>query len=265
ALLDVTDPGRAVSLAEQFMQDHALVFPVVLKPDQGERGSGVEMIKSAAELSSYLRDAELPTIIQKFQPGIEFGVFYYRMPNEAKGKIFAITDKARVVLQGNGAETLETLIFNDERAVCMLDCHLHKHRDSLLRIPAKDEQIELVEVGTHSRGCVFLDGMHRWTPALEASIEKISRHFEGFYFGRYDIMVDSPAALAEGRDLKVLELNGVTSEATSIYDPKNSAFTAWGILFRQWRIAFEIGAQNRQAGLKPYGILPLLKLLRAAP
>ncbi len=264
-LLDVVDPERAITLAEQFMQGHALGYPVVLKPDQGERGSGVEIVKSAAELQSYLRTARLPTIIQKFQPGIEYGVFYYRMPNEAKGRIFAITDKARVVLRGNGEDTLETLILNDERAVCMLDCHLHKHRNSLLRIPADKEDIELVEVGTHSRGCVFLDGMHRWTPALEASIEKISRHYEGFYFGRYDIMVDSAAALADGRDLKVLELNGVTSEATSIYDPKNSVFTAWGVLFRQWRLAFEIGAQNRRAGLKPYGILPLLKLLRAAP
>ena len=27
-----------------------------------------------------------------------------------------------------------------------------------------------------------------------------------------------------------------TSEATSIYDPKNSLFTAYGVLFEQWRI-----------------------------
>ena len=33
--------------------------------------------------------------------------------------------------------------------------------------------------------------------------------------------------------LKVVELNGVTSEATSIYDPKNSLFVAYRVLDRK--------------------------------
>ena len=61
----------------------------------------------------------------------------------------------------------------------------------------------------------------------------------------------------------MIELNGVTSEATSIYDPKNSVFAAYGILFEQWRIAFEIGAQNRERGFKATPILTLLKWMIA--
>ena len=45
----------------------------------------------------------------------------------------------------------------------------------------------------------------------------------------------------EGRNMKILELNGVTSEATHIYDPKFSLLDAYRVLFQQWRIAFEIG------------------------
>ena len=67
------------------------------------------------------------------------------------------------------------------------------------------------------RGAVFRDGNELLTPALENAIDAISRDYEGFYFGRYDIRTESAEALARGEDFKILELNGVTSEATSIH------------------------------------------------
>ncbi|HET9530021.1 MAG TPA: carboxylate--amine ligase, partial [Blastocatellia bacterium] len=99
------------------------------------------------------------------------------------------------------------------------------------------------------------------TPELERAIDEISRGFEGFYFGRYDIRTPSIEAFKQGRDFKVIELNGVTSEATSIYDPKNSLFAAYRVLFEQWRIAFEIGAANRARGTPATSIRELAKML----
>jgi hypothetical protein len=55
----------------------------------------------------------------------------------------------------------------------------------------------------------------------------------------------------------------VTSESTDIYDPKNSLLAAYQVLFRQWRLAFEIGAANRRAGVRPTGVVELLRLLSA--
>ena len=46
----------------------------------------------------------------------------------------------------------------------------------------------------------------------------------------------------------MLELNGVTSESTNIYDPNNSLLDAYRVLFKQWSIAFEIARQNRSLG-----------------
>jgi hypothetical protein len=43
-------------------------------------------------------------------------------------------------------------------------------------------------------------------------------------------------------------LNGAASEATSIYDARNSICTAYRTLFRQWNLVFAIGAANRRAG-----------------
>jgi len=60
---------------------------------------------------------------------------------------------------------------------------------------------------------------------------------------------------------QVIELNGVTSEATSIYDPAKALFDAYRTLFAQWRLAFAIGAENRERGVAPAGLLALAKLV----
>jgi hypothetical protein len=60
----------------------------------------------------------------------------------------------------------------------------------------------------------------------------------------------------------VIELNGVSSEATSMHDPKNSLLDAYRILFRQWRLAFEMGAINGAAGHKPLTLFQLIALFR---
>ncbi len=62
--------------------------------------------------------------------------------------------------------------------------------------------------------------------------------------------------------MKIIELNGVTSEATHIYDPKLSLFDAYGVLFRQWRIAFEIGDLNRARGTHPTPVRELFQAIR---
>lgn len=258
-----TSVEKRIQQAKDFIAEHKLKFPIVLKPDAGQRGSGVGIIHSDAELESYLRQSNVDTLIQEFLPGEEFGVFYYRYPSQASGKIFAITEKRFPAVLGDGHSTLEQLILNDSRTVCMARFLLDKHSDDLWEKPAAGETVKLVDLGTHCRGAVFLDGGWMKTDELEKVIDQICQKFDGFYFGRFDIRTPSVEDFRQGRNFKVIELNGVTSEATSIYDPKNSVFTAYRILFEQWRIAFEIGAQNRERGFKPTPLQTLLKWMIA--
>ncbi len=250
-----------VSVALEFMARQGLSYPVVLKPDAGQRGSGVAVVRSEEQLRQYLSAAKYATMLQEYAGGLEFGVFYYRRPGEAKGHIFSITEKRMPVLTGDGNQTLEQLILRDDRAVCMADLYCRKNAHQLERVPAHGERIQLVELGTHCRGAIFLDGSHSITPALTDSLDRISQYFSGFYFGRYDIRTPSVQDLKAGRNLKVIELNGVSSEATHIYDPKISLFQAYRTLFAQWRIAFEIGNENRKLGAKPASIRELARLL----
>ena len=123
---------------------------------------------------------------------------------------------------------------------------------------AAGESVRLVELGTHCRGAVFLDGRRYETPELAATVESLSRGFEpareglpGFCFGRYDVRFPGGDPEAHGADFQVLELNGMTAEATHIYDPSVSLLEAYRTLASQWRLAFEIAAANRRAGQRP--------------
>jgi membrane protein DedA with SNARE-associated domain len=249
-----------VESAHAFMREHVNGFPVVLKPDAGERGAGVAVIRSETELSAYL-NSHVNVIIQEYVGGFEFGVFYYRYPDRQTGRIFSITRKQFPCVTGDGTHSLENLILKDDRAVCMAHVYFDAQRDRLWSVPEKDEPVQLIEIGTHCRGCIFLDGDEIKTEALEVAIDRVARGFDGFYFGRFDIRTPSLADFKQGINFKVVELNGVTSEATHIYDPRISLANAYRILFQQWRIAFEIGAQNRKQGIKPVTLRTLASLL----
>ena len=152
------------------------------------------------------------------------------------------------VLFGDGKRTLEELILADDRAVCMSEFYLSQNSERIQEVSAAGKSVQLVEIGTHCRGAIFLDGGDTITPDLEEVIDRIAKSFDGFFFGRFDIRVPSRRDFMAGRNMKIVELNGVTSEATHIYDPKLSLFDAYRVLFEQWRIAFEIGDFNRARG-----------------
>lgn len=251
-LRPVDSAESQVESAKVFMRSHSLNYPVVLKPDAGERGSGVSVVRSDLQLTEYLQSSPgNAVILQEYASGSEFGVFYYRYPHEETGRIFSITRKLFPSVVGDGKTTLQDLILKDKRAVSMARTYFDAQTNRLWDIPAAGESIQLIEIGTHCRGSIFLDGTNLKTEAMEKAIDSVARGFKDFYFGRFDIRTTTLEDFQAGRNFKIVELNGVTSEATSIYDPRNSLLTAYKVLFEQWRMAFEIGAENRLLGHKP--------------
>lgn len=256
--------GARMEQLEAFLGRLGGSYPVVLKPDVGERGSGVVIAHDAEHARSVLQQENEAFILQRYVPGVEYGVFYYRFPGEQHGRVLAITDKRMVGVTGDGASTLEQLILRDARAVCMAQWFLAQFRGRLSEVPAPGERVMLTQLGTHCRGALFLDGSPLLTDALLTKIDEISRSFTGFYFGRYDVRAADEAAFRQG-EFHVIELNGLTSEATSIYDPKHSVVFGWSMLCRQWRIALRIAAANRAAGHTPLTVAQVWRLLRPAP
>jgi membrane protein DedA with SNARE-associated domain len=233
-------------------------FPVVLKPDVGERGTGVAIARSESEIRRYFEESHADTIAQEYVGGLEFGVFYYRHPDEASGHIFSITRKLFPEIMGDGRSTLEDLVLRDERAVCMSHAYL---AGGGYRVPAPGERVRLVELGSHCRGAIFLNGSHLETPDLLAAIDEVAQSHPGFYLGRFDLRSASEVDFRAGR-FQVLELNGVSAEPTHIYDPSVSLLDAYRAMFRQWRMAYEIGAANRNRGAAPMSFRELMALVK---
>ena len=109
----------------------------------------------------------------------------------------------------------------------------------------------------------FRDGAHLMTPQLEQAIDELARSFDGFYFGRFDIRYSDVDRFRAGEDLCVIELNGITSESTNIYDPTWSLVRAHRTLFRQWSLLFQIGEKNRRRGQVPSPAGALVREIRS--
>ena len=256
-LIDENGSGEhKVEKVNQLMKNRDWSFPIVLKPDVGERGEGVQIIGSQKQLNHAVARCESPCILQEYVIGAEYGVFYYRYPDAATGNIFSITTKKMIQVRGDGTRTLEQLILDDPRAVCLANVHFEKHNADLYNVLGEGEVFQLVEIGTHCRGAVFGDGAHLITPELEAWFDEVrqSPAGAGFYFGRYDVRAPDDASLMRGEGIRVLELNGVSSESTNVYDAKFTLVEAYRVFFEQWRIAFKIGAVNASRGTRPTGL-----------
>lgn len=253
--------NEKLELAETFMSENELHFPIVLKPDVGERGKAVEMIRDLQHLNEFVSEIEEDHILQEFAQGEEVSIFYYCYPTSENGRIFSITEKCFPNVTGDGESTLEELILMDERAVALARKYFDQNEDTLEDIPKQGEKVQIIDIGTHSRGAIFMEGDWLKTAELELVIDKICKGYKGFYFGRFDIRTPSFEDIKHGQNFKIIELNGVTSESTNIYDKRYSLFDAYKILFKQWKIAFEIGEENYKNGAKKTSVLDLLKLL----
>jgi hypothetical protein len=227
--------------ASLFRARHGLGFPLVLKPDVGQRGQGVTVVRSAAELAAALAAPAGDLLLQAHVPGLEFGLFYVRHPAWARGELVSLTAKHLPSVLGDGRANVEELLLAAPEHLGMLPFFLRTLGPKLAHVPAAGERFFLGDLGTHCRGALFLDAAHLRSAELELALERVSRTFEGFHLGRYDVRAPSAEALMRG-EFSVLELNDLTSEPTHIYDPRHSVWHAWRTLAGQWSMAFRIGA-----------------------
>jgi membrane protein DedA with SNARE-associated domain len=243
-----TTSDRLLSL-HRLCREHKIGIPFILKPDVGQRGDGVRLIRSMRAALEYLEEVTAPVILQRYIGGPhETGVFYSRFPGQPRGHIFAITEKVFPTITGDGVRTVGELIRADSRAVLIAQTYLRRFASRRNEVLASGETLKLVETGNHAQGCIFRDGMRLYTDALERVIDKISQRLPDFFIGRYDIRYGNEEDFKQGRNFQIIELNGASSEATSIYDARNSLFSAYRTLFRQWRLVFAVGARNRANG-----------------
>ncbi len=226
-------------------------LPIVMKPDAGEQGRGIKVCRSREQLVAFLEATPGAVLAQRLSTlSSEVGVFYVR--DDEGGRVFSINRKVFPVLVGDGRHTIEQLIWRDNRFRCQADTFLARFADRKRDVLESGEELVLSWAGNHRQGCEFRDAPELITPELEDAMRAIADGFRGedgtgFDYGRFDLRYESEASLSRG-EFDVIEVNGVTSEAANIYDPRRSIWFAWRTLARQWAVAYTIGSRNRASG-----------------
>jgi hypothetical protein len=243
--------------AEAAMAAFGLDYPVVAKPDIGCNGTGVRLLRDRGAMDRYLEAfprGETVVLQHYVEEPNEAGIFYVRHPDEPHGRITSMTIKKPPVVVGDGRSTLRDLILADERARLVPHLYLTRLADRLDTVPSPGERVQLVFVGNHCKGSIFQDGGALVTPALTEAIERLAGSLPDFFFGRIDVRFASSVGLRRGTGFRVIEINGVGSEATHIWDPSTKLLDAWRTQFFHYGAAFRIGAANRRRGFFSSGV-----------
>jgi len=203
------------------IENHYLPYPLVAKPNIGERGFLVQIIQSEKELRSYLQKYKLDIILQEFVdlPN-EMAVMYYRLPNEKHGYISSVCTKKYLSVKGNGKSTVEELMNLDKRARRQIQRFKKEKASLLVQIPMEGNNLILEKVGNHNKGTAFLDGNHLLNPFMLHQFNGIGQQMEGIFYGRFDLKYNTLAELNQGKNIQIIEFNGVGAEPAHIYDPQ---------------------------------------------
>jgi hypothetical protein len=224
-------------------------YPLIAKPDIGERGNLVEKIENEKQLGLYTDHSPVDFLLQELiDYPVELGVFYVREPNSKSGKVTSIVQKEFLSVIGDGISSIRELLVLSTRASLQIDFEHARFAKLMQIVPEKDEKITVEGIGNHCRGTIFLDKNKEIDDRLHQAIDRLSKQINGFYFGRFDLRCASFDDLRELKNFKILELNGTGAEPAHIYQPGYSLFKGYQSLFWHFSMLSKISAQNRKNG-----------------
>jgi len=235
-------------------------FPIILKPDRGERGKEVCLIKDFKQLEEKLKVSNYANLLLQAYCDYpqEAGILFYRYPDQKQGKISSITTKEFCVLTGDGTSTWESLLRNSLRVKHRVEELLLREKLEWNRVAPKGAHQLIEPIGSHNLGTKFINGNSLKSAALEARINQWADQLPGFYYGRFDVKYKDWDRLLAGEDFALMEINGVNAEPTHIYHPGYGLMKAYRDIFSHMKIIYEISQQNRSLGIQPKRIKPFL-------
>ncbi len=238
-------------------------FPFIIKPDVGERGKDVELINNETELIIYLKDKSSDLIIQEYiDGGLEFGIMYHRLPGSNKGEVTSVVEKGFLSVTGDGNSTIKQLIEKEVRAAGRLDYLYEKFENNVEMVLPEAETLSLEPIGNHCRGTTFYNANKLINAQLNEVINKIALQIEGYFYGRFDLKVPNLQDLYTGKNIKILELNGVSSEVAHVYDPDYKLIQAYKDIARHMKYIAQIARKNHELGVPYDSLSQFLKDLR---
>ena len=249
-LLTANNITNGVEIAQQ----NGFTYPLIVKPNVGERGNDVAKINNPQELTDYLSQCTNDIILQEFLSyPQEYGVMFYKYPDGSKKGITSIVKKGFLTATGDGKSTLRQLLQQNDRARFQLSS-LEKDKKVNLTEVLPNGHTQLIEpIGNHCKGTAFIYGNHLITNEMIAAFDTIASGINGFYFGRFDVKCSSDEDLQKGINIKVMEVNGTTSEPGHIYDMQTmNIWKAYSAIWLNMKIINTIALINHSKFKVPY-------------
>lgn len=186
-------------------------------------------------------------------------MFYYRLPDEAKGVITGFLYKIPLEVTGDGVSTLKELILAHSKAAKRIEVFKIKHEINFNKVMPSGEKYRLSHAANHNRGAKFFDLKHQIDDKLVALFDKISHSVNDFFYGRYDIMCESVEDLKNGINFSILEYNGCGAEPNHFYDTGFTLMEAYKEILLHWKVLYKISKHNHNRGIRMW---PLMKGVR---
>ena len=241
-------PVNEDELNKQFEQS-GLQYPIIVKPEVGERGWLVSKINNFQELVSYVREHPIDLLLQTYIDfPLEVCIMVYAMPDGSKAEVTSICEKYFLQIKGDGIATLGELIMQQDRVVLQLEKLINRFGHRWNEVLKKDEVLILEHVGNHSKGTTFLNRNDLIDPAITKVMLMLLKTMPEVYYGRFDMRVGSWEDLQNGKNIRVMEFNGASSDPGHIYQPGYSLFRAYHDMAFHWGVMRKIARQNRQRG-----------------
>ncbi len=247
------EKGTPIAVTKAILEREQISYPIIVKPDVGERGLLVTKVDNETQLETVLKANDIHLIIQPFVDyNEEFAIMYYRYPNQKRGTITSICQKKFLSVTGDGKSSLETLIWKQSRAILQWEVLKIKYANRLEEVLPDGETLQLIPIGNHAKGTMFLNGNHLIDEQLEQVFDKIVDGMTDVYFGRFDLKCRSVEDLKAGQHIRIVEFNGVGAEPAHIYDPNYSLWNTYKDLLNQWTLMYKIGTSVHKNLGVPY-------------
>ena len=237
---------------EEIFARSGLSFPVIAKPEIGERGWLISRINDMVELKTYLSAHPIDIILQTYVDlPLELSIMVFNFPDGSEAKVSSICEKAFLTVQGDGVSTIEQLILSNDRALLQYEKLAARLGEKMAEVLASGQSFLLEPIGNHCRGTMFLNRNNEIDPAITSQMVRLLNTMPGVFYGRFDMRVASWASLREGKDIRILEFNGTSSDPAHIYQPGFSLLQAYKDIYYHWSVMSRIARQNRKAGIRP--------------
>ncbi|MGC4102518.1 hypothetical protein [Ferruginibacter sp.] len=256
-------PKEDFSSINAKLQQHGIVYPLIVKPEVGGQGILFRKLDTEAEFLHYHSLMPFEYIVQQLvHYPMEVSVFYIRHPKDAKGIVTGFLHKIPLQVVGDGKHTLEELVLQHPKGNKRVGELHSKHKGKWNTVIPVGEKYMLSYAANHNRGAHFVDLKEHIDEKLVSIFDRISHGINDFFYGRYDIMCTNVEDLKNGKNFSILEYNGCGAEPNHFYDTGYTLIRAYKEILKHWKALYQISKYNRQQGITPWPLQKGRKFLK---